>query len=177
MKTTGVGGPRGYDGGKKITGRKRHLLVDTQGLVLRAVVHTADIPDRAGVPLVLAYANEEFPRMELVWVDQGYTGRGKTWIQEHLSWQVEVVPLPPRQLWRVDTEGMIAKVLERKGFTPLPHRWIVERTLSWLSQNRRLSKDYERQCATSEAWITVAMIRLMVRRLAQSPSQARQQVA
>ena len=84
---------------------------------------------------------------------------------------------PPRRLWRVDAEGMIAKVLERKGFTPLPHRWIVERTLSWLSQNRRLSKDYERKCATSEAWITVAMIRLMVRRLAQSPSQARQQVA
>jgi len=177
VKTTSVGGPRGYDGGKKITGRKRHLLVDTQGLILRAVVHTADIPDRAGVPLVLRGAKEEFPRIEHVWVDQGYTGSGKAWIEEHLGWQVEVVALPPRRKWMVDAQGMIEKVVVRTGFTPLPHRWIVERTHSWLGQNRRLSKDFERQCATSEAWIAVAMIRLMVRRLAPSEHPMHHQAA
>ena len=89
VKTTGVGGVRGFDGAKKVSGRKRHLLVETQGLVLRATVHTAALQDRAAVPLVLAGAREAFPRIEHVWVDQGYTGRGREWIEEQLGWTVD----------------------------------------------------------------------------------------
>jgi putative transposase len=96
VKTTSVGGIRGYDGAKKLSGRKRHLLVDTLGMVLKARVHSADLQDRAAVPLVLEGTAEEFPRLEHLWVDQGYTGTGKGWIEEHLGWSVEVVKHPPK---------------------------------------------------------------------------------
>jgi putative transposase len=85
VKTTTVGGVHGYDGAKKVSGRKRHLLVETQGLVLRAKVHTAALQDRAAVPLLLEGAAEQFPRVELVWVDQGYTGTGRAWIEHELG--------------------------------------------------------------------------------------------
>ena len=114
VRTTGVGGVRGYDGAKRVDGRKRHILVDSQGLILRVKVHTADIQDRAGVPLLLDGAADHFPRIEHLWVDQGYTGSGKSWIEEHLGWRVEVVRHPPhprgewvphgdRQDWRTVT--------------------------------------------------------------------------
>ena len=170
VKTTGIGGPRGYDGGKKISGRKRHILVDTQGLLLRAKVHTADVQDRAGVPLVLTHANEDYADITHIWVDQGYTGTGKAWIEEHLGWRVQVVKREARRQWTVHPDGSLEKVAVPRGFAVLPKRWIVERTLSWLGQNRRLSKDYERNCATSEAWMLIAMIRLMVRRLTKEPA-------
>jgi putative transposase len=91
VKTTERGGPHGYDGGKKINGRKRHLLVDTMGLLLKVVVHGANLQDRESVNLLLEPAKGQFPRMEKVWVDQGYTGKGKTWIETHMDWTVEVV--------------------------------------------------------------------------------------
>src|SRR5262249_42013569 len=94
VKTSAVGGVRGYDGAKKINGRKRHLIVDTLGLVLKAVVHPADIQDRAAVPLLLDGIGAKLPRLEHVWVDQGYTGSGKRWIEEQLGWSVEVVQHP-----------------------------------------------------------------------------------
>jgi transposase len=94
VKTTSVGGIRGYEGGKKISGRKRHLLVDTLGLVVRAKVHAADLQDRAAVPVLLEGAAADVPRMTLVWVDRGYTGA--QWIREQLGWQVEIVQHPPR---------------------------------------------------------------------------------
>jgi putative transposase len=169
VKTTGVGGIRGYDGAKKLSGRKRHLLVDTQGLVLRAKVHSAAVQDRAGVPLVLEGIHAEFPRLEHVWVDQGYTGSGKAWIEAQLGWTVEVVghPPKPRGVWAPIGAVIDWEALRPKGFRGvLPRRWVVERTLSWFGQSRRLSKDYERLCATSEALIYATMIRLMLRRLA-----------
>jgi len=89
-------GLRGYDGAKKLSGRKRHLLVDTLGMVLKAKVHTADLQDRAAVSLVLEGAAQEFPGLKHLWVDQGYTGTGKAWIEEHLGWSVEVVKHPPK---------------------------------------------------------------------------------
>jgi putative transposase len=95
VRTTGVGGARGYDGAKRVNGRKRHILVATGGLVVRAKVHTADIEDRAAVPLLLEGADEQFPRVEHLWVDQGYTGSGKSRIEDHLGWRVEVVRHPP----------------------------------------------------------------------------------
>jgi putative transposase len=168
VKTTGVGGVRGYDGAKKLSGRKRHLLVDTQGLVLRVKVHTAAVQDRAGVPLLLEGAAEEFPRMQHVWVDQGYTGTGRTWIEEQLNWTVEVVQHPPkpRGVWAPEGAVIDWEALRPKGFRGvLPRRWVVERTFSWLGQSRRLSKDYERLCETSEALIHLTMTRLMVHRL------------
>jgi putative transposase len=176
VKTTGVGGVRGYDGAKKLSGRKRHLLVETQGLVLRAKVHNAALQDRAALPLLLVGAPEQFPRLGHVWVDQGYTGSGKAWIERELGWTVEVVqhPRKPRGEWVPLGTASDPRPFEwrrlpahRTGFRGvLPRRWVVERTFGWISQCRRLAKDYERLCATSEALVYAAMTRIMVRRLA-----------
>ena len=176
VKTTGVGGVRGYDGAKKLSGRKRHLLVDTQGLVLRAVVHTAALQDRAAVPLLLAGAPARFPRLGHLWVDQGYTGSGREWIEQELGWTVEVVQHPPkpRGEWVPLGTGEDPRPFEWRRLPPertgfrgvLPRRWVVERTFSWLGQSRRLSKDYERLCETAETLIYATMTRLMARRLA-----------
>jgi len=180
VRTTGVGGVRGYDGAKRVNGRKRHILVDSLGLVLRAKVHTADIQDRAGVPLLLAGVTDRYPRIEYLWVDQGYTGSGKSWIEEHLGWRVEVVRHPPqprgewvphgdRQDWRTMWFSYERLPPAPKVFRGvLPRRWVVERTFAWLCQSRRFSRDYERLCTTSEALIYAAMGRLMLRRLART---------
>src|SRR5262245_46253824 len=175
VKTTGVGGPRGFDRGKQVKGRKRHRVVDPEGLVLRAVVHPADIRDRDGVKLVLhAPIRRDFPRLRHVWLESAATGKGKgnDGIEQTLGWTVQIVAHRPRpaKVWvpkdlppeQIDW----SKYLPPPGFRVLPRRWVVERTFAWQSQQRRLSKDYERLCATSEAWISLTMIRLMVRRLA-----------
>lgn len=180
VKTTSVGGVRGYDGAKKLNGRKRHLLVDTLGMVLSAKVHAADLQDRAAVSLVLEKADQAFPRLKQLWVDQGYTGTGKAWIEEHLGWTVEVVKHPPkaRGVWqpRGDLNDLSTVWFEwvrlppaPKTFRgPLPRRWVVERTISWISQSRRMSKDYERLCETGQAMIYALMSRLMLKRLARA---------
>lgn len=171
VKTTGVGGIRGYDGGKKLSGRKRHLVVEIQGLVLRVKVHSANIQDRAAVPLVLQDIKKEFPRLQHTWVDRGYTGTGKAWITEQLGWTVEVVSHPPkpRGVWAPIGAVIDWDSLRPKGFRGvLPRRWVVERTLSWIAQSRRLSKDYEKLGETSENLIYIVMTRLMARRLAHS---------
>lgn len=172
VKTTSVGGPRGFDGGKKLSGRKRHVLVDTLGLVLRAVVHPADVQDRAAVPWVLDDVATEFPRVCHVWVDQGYTGTGRAWIERELGWTVDVVSHPRRARhfwWRVGEPipPEVRAAAWPTGFRGvLPRRWVVERTFGWFGHARRLSKDYERLCETSEALIFATMSRLMLRRLA-----------
>ncbi len=186
VKTTGVGGEqRGYDGGKKVKGRKRHLLVDTQGLVLKARVHSAKVQDREGIKLLLGTtAWDRLPRrLSHLWMDAGYTGQGKgaDWVQRALGWTTEIVRHPPKpapdevmRRWVKEwaKEGVAIdpkKLLPAEGPRPfLPRRWVVERTFSWLGQNRRMSKDYERLPETGEAFIYVAMSRLMVRRLARS---------
>ena len=168
VKTTGVGGnERGYDPGKKVKGRKRHLLVDTQGLILRAKVHAADVFDRDGIKGLLAGRAEElFPRLSHLWLDAGYNGKekGKDWAQKALGLTAETVRPPSRWAWV--PEGQ--EPPPRPAFTVLPRRWVVERTFSWLSQNRRMSKDYERLPESGEAFIYVAMSRLMARRLART---------
>jgi putative transposase len=186
VKTTGVGGKeRGYDGGKKVKGRKRHLLVDTQGLVLEARVHGAQIQDREGIKLLLDIAvRDRLPeRLSHLWMDAGYTGedKGADWVQKVLGWTAEIVRHPkkmaPEEVMRAwvrefDKAGVPIdpkKLVQEKGPRPfLPKRWIVERTLAWLGQNRRMSKDYERLPESGEAFIYVAMSRLMVKRLARS---------
>jgi putative transposase len=149
-KTTEVGGEHGYDAGKKINGRKRHLLVDTMGLVLMVVVHTANIQDRDGARLLLAKAKGLFPRLHRIWADGGYAGKLIGWLQQTCGWVLEIIK-------RSDAV---------KGFKLLPRRWVVERTFGWLGRYRRLSKDYERLPESSEAMVYWAMTRLMVRRLA-----------
>src|SRR5215213_8578833 len=173
VKTSGVGGEhRGYDGGKKVRGRKRQLLVDTEGLVLKAKIHSAKVPDQDGIKLLLKAARERLPRLSYLWVDAGYRGRGKEWAEKALGLSVEVVHRTPKptsektaRIWAEEwsKEGRKIdwqKLLPRRGFEVLPRRWVVERTFSWLSQNRRMSKDYERLCATGEAFVYAAMTRL-----------------
>jgi len=132
-----------------VKGRKRHLVVDTLGLVLAVVVHAANVQDRDGAKLVLQKLVGRFPRLTLIWADGGYTGQLIDWTTKLANWTLEIVK-------RSD---------DRHSFQVLPKRWIVERTLGWLGRYRRLSKDYEELTASSEAMVHIAMIRLMLRRL------------
>jgi putative transposase len=160
VKMTDQRGERGYDAGKQITGRKRHLLVDTLGLILVVVVLAAQIQDRDGAIMVLLRAKRRFGRLRLVWADGGYRGRLVRWTAVTCGWVLQIVK-------RNDAQ---------RGFVVLPKRWIVERTFGWLNKWRRLSKDYEVLPQTSEALIQVAMITLMVQRLAR-PRRAVHQAA
>lgn len=154
VKTTDRGGAeRGYDAGKKTFGRKRHLLVDTLGLVLLTVVHAAGIQDRDGARLVLAPLAHSFTRLRKIWADGGYAGALVEWVRNL------------RTRHRIDLE-IVKRTDDLKGFVVLPKRWIVERTFAWLSFHRRLSKDYEYLPETSESFIHISMIRLMLARLA-----------
>jgi putative transposase len=178
-KTTGVGGEeRGYDGGKKIKGRKRHLLVDTEGFVLKAKVHSAKVLDQEGIKPLLERAGEQFLRLKHLWLDAGYRGENKGWVEKTLGWTVELVERPRKpateevlKLWAKEwsKEGGVPnweELLPPRGFQVLPRRWVVERSFAWICHNRRMAKDYERLCATSEAFVYAATTRLMVRRLA-----------
>lgn len=151
-------------------GRKRHLLVDTEGLVLRVVVHAADIQDRDGGRLVLDALPAQFPRLRHLWVDAGYRGRFVGWVETVLCWSVEVV-----QHWWTGSRGIWVLAGQEppevpRGFQVLPRRWVVERTFAWLGKWRRLSKEYEALPATSEALIYAAMSWHMLRRLAHRPA-------
>jgi putative transposase len=161
VKTTHAGGPRGYDGGKKIKGRKRHLLVDTLGLVLKAFVHEADVRDPDAAPALMAWASLHLPTVRHLWVDMIYRGWFVEWVKDQLQRTVEVVKRPSR--WRWYPPGV--EPVPLPAFTVLPRRWVVERTFGWLGLNRRLSKDYEGVPETGEAWIYLGMSRLMLRRL------------
>ncbi len=152
VKTTAMAGIRGYDGGKQIKGRKRHLLVDTLGLVLAVVVTAASVQDRDGAKLLFQRLGGACKKLRLVWVDGGYRGQLRDWVVAHCHFRLQLV-------LRAD---------DQKGFLVLPRRWVVERTFAWLNHHRRLSKDYEVLTASSEAMIYIAMIRLMVRRLARA---------
>jgi putative transposase len=145
----GKGGPRGYDAGKKINGRKRHIVVDTLGLLLAVVVHEASIQDRDGAKLVLERFRSWFTRLRPVWADGGYAGKLVGWTRTHLR----------------RTLGIVKRSDGAKGFEVLPRRWVVERTFGWLGRHRRLARDYEMRTDHSEAMIHIAMITLMAKRL------------
>ena len=140
-------GRRGYDAGKKIKGRKRHIAVDTQGNLLTTVVHSAGIQDRVGARAVLTRLFGRFDTIAKVFVDGGYTGTLIDWAKQMFDYDVEVV-----------------KRNELHRFKVLPKRWIVERTLAWLNWSRRLSKDYELLHTTSEAMVWIAFAHLLLRR-------------
>ena len=151
VKTTAVPGVRGYDVGKKIKGRKRHIVVDTIGNLLEVVVHTADIQDRDGAKLGLEKLSQQTrASLEKLWADGGYQGKLIDWVKDNLDITLEIVSRDP---------GV-------KGFQLLPRRWVVERTFSWFDRYRRLSKDYERSTESSEAMVYIASIHTMLKRLA-----------
>ena len=149
VKTTSVPGIRGFDAGKRVNGRKRHILVDTLGLLMAVTVTPASVQDPAGARLLLTRLSGACKKLRLVWVDGGYRGKLLDWVAERYPFRLRTVLRPK----------------EQKGFAVLHRRWVVERTFAWLCNHRRLSKDYEAQTSTSEAMIYIAMIRIMVRRL------------
>ena len=144
-KTTEQGGKRGYDAGKKINGRKRHIVVDCIGFILSVHVHPANIQDRDGAKDTLLKLKNIFPLLELIWADGGYRGALIKWVEEQL--QVKLV--------------IVKRNDDVKGFEILPWRWVVERTFAWINRNRRMSKDYERFPETTESWIYLSMLKLM----------------
>lgn len=150
VKTARGGAERGYDAGKKVGGRKRHIVVDTLGNLLEVVVHAADIQDRDGAMFVLyKLAPAVKSHLRKLWADGGYAGKLIDWVREHLDAVLEIVERDPAQ----------------KGFKVLPRRWVVERTFAWFGRYRRLSKDYEHDPSSSETVIYLASIRTMLRRL------------
>ena len=151
VKTTDAGGVSGYDAGKRIKGRKRHIIVDTLGLMVGLVVHGAGVHDRDGAPFVLSAIRRRWPWLRHVFADGGYAGRKLLKAMRTTGdWRIEIIK-------RTD---------KTDGFEVLPRRWVVERTFAWLGRCSRLAKDWERSIASSEAWTTVAHIRMLTRRLA-----------
>jgi len=155
VKTTQVGGQRGYDMAKRIKGRKRHLLVDTLGLLICIIVHRADIDERQGAKYLfnrLASRIVDFSHLKVFYADQGYSGENmKQWVKntfKAFNWTLEIV-----------------KKIHKKTFQALPKRWIVERTFAWLNLYRRHSKDYEYNTKSSEAMIQITMIQIMLKKL------------
>lgn len=151
VKTTEAGGPRGYDAGKKINGRKRHILTDTAGHLVGLIVHMASIQDRDGAVSVLASIRQLYPWLRHVFADGGYAGdKLRNALAGHGDWTIEIVK-------RSDTA---------EGFEVIPKRWVVDRTLAWLGRCRRLAKDFEACIESAAAWVLLAHIRLLTRRLA-----------
>jgi putative transposase len=149
VKTTEAGGPKGFDAGKKVKGRKRHLVVDTLGLVIALVVQPADVQDYDGAHEAVARAKARFPRLKKLWADSRYA--------------CNYLPIRILAAFWVIVE--IVRRAAGPGFKPVHKRWIVERTFGWLGRSRRLSKDYEQNPRVSEAMIKLSMIRLMLQRL------------
>ena len=151
VKTTESGGPRGYDAGKKVKGRKRHIITDTDGNLLAARVHTADVQDRDGAAGVIGDAKDSFPTLTLLYADGGYAGN-------------------KLEMEMLKTDGPDIEIVRRadgeKGFVVIARRWVVERTLAWIGRCRRLAKDWETSIASAEAWTLIASIRRLSRRVA-----------
>ncbi len=144
-------------GEKKLCGRKRHILVDTEGNLLTVVVHRADIQERDGAYFVLDDIDRAFPQIATIWADQAYTGDLVADVRHEYGITLEIVK----------------KLADQEGFVVLPRRWVVERTFAWLCRYRRLSKDYEHRTEYSEAWVYIASIARMLRTLHPNKSEAR----
>jgi putative transposase len=151
VRTTEVGGEHGFDGGKKVNGRKRHILVDTMGNLLKVLAHAANIGERAGAKKLLWQAPDWlWQRLEKILADEGYAGdEFEAWVKQTFDVDLDIAKRP----------------LDQKGFVPLPIRWVVERTLAWLGRSRRLSKDYEKLTENSEGMVYLASIQRLLNRL------------
>ena len=153
VKTTEAGGPRGYDAGKKVKGRKRHIVTDTGGLLVGAAVHPADVQDRDGAVLVVQDLYDLFPWLRHLFADSAYAGgKLRRALARFGQWTIEI----------------IKRTAAARGFEALPRRWVVERTLAWLNRNRCLAKDCEATIQSAETWLWIASVKLMVRRLARA---------
>ena len=153
VKTTESGGPRGFDAGKKIKGRKRHIVTDTEGHLVGLQVHAADIQDRDGAVSVVASIRSLYPWLRHLFADGGYAGdKLKDALTRFGKWTIEI----------------IKRSEHSAGFEVLPRRWVVERTFAWLGRCRRLAKDFEASIASAVAWVLIAHIRRLVRRLARA---------
>jgi transposase len=153
VKTCEAGGPRGFDAGKKVKGRKRHIATDTEGHLLGVQVHAADIQDRDGAVGVIASLRRLYPWLRHLFADGGYAGEKLTAALQPLgTWTIEIVK-------RSDAA---------RGFVLLPRRWVVERTFAWLNRNRRLAKDFEAHITTAATWVMIASVKLIMRRLART---------
>jgi transposase len=151
VKTTESGGPRGFDAGKKVKGRKRHIVTDTQGNLLCAIVHAANIQDRDGAPAVVSLACAIYPTIAHLFADGGYAGEKlESALQKLEGPAIEIVKRPD----------------SATGFVVVARRWVVERTLAWLNRSRRLAKDWEASIASAQAWLLIASTRLLARRIA-----------
>lgn len=150
VRTTESGGERGYDAGKKVNGRKRHIIVDTLGLIMAVVIHTADVQDQVGAKWVMAELGDRFRRLLVIFADSAYARCGlPEWVSTVFGWLLQPVLRP----------------VGVKGFVILPKRWIVERTFAWINKFRRHSKDYERNTDSSKAMIHIAMTIRMIKLL------------
>ncbi|MGH6915753.1 MAG: IS5 family transposase [Geminicoccales bacterium] len=150
VKTTEAGGPRGFDAGKKINGRKRHLVTDTLGLPLALAVHAADVQDRDGLALACVRVRRRFPWLAHLFADGGYQGAVAASAAARERLRLEIVKRPA----------------DLRGFEVLPRRWVIERSFAWLGRNRRLTRDFERLIEVSTAMVVLAIIQLLIRRLA-----------
>ena len=151
VKTTESGGPRGFDAGKKIKGRKRHIVTDTQGNLLSAIVHPANVQDRDGAPAVVTLACASYPTIAHLFADGGYAG-------EKLENALRKIDGPTIEIVKPPDDA--------KGLVIVARRWVVERTLAWLNRCRRLAKDWEASVTSAEAWLLIASTRQLVRRIA-----------
>jgi transposase len=154
-------GRRGYDAGKKVNGTKRHIAVDAAGLLLTVLVTAASVQDRDAARPLLWNLRRAFPSIKLAWADGGYAGQLVTWAKDHLRLRLEIVKRPA----------------DLHTFQVLPRRWVVERTLAWITRHRRTVRDYERLPAHHETYVYWAMIMIMTRRLARQPTAAKPQAA
>lgn len=151
VKTTESGGIRGFDAGKKIKGRKRHIITDTEGLLVYAIVHAADVQDRDGAPDLLNAIRHRFPWLRHVFADGGYAGEKlRAALAKIGKWTMQI----------------IKRSYAAKGFEILPRRWVVERTFAWLNRNRRLAKDFEKTIESATAWLFMASVQMIARRIA-----------
>ena len=154
VKTTESGGPRGYDAGKKVKGRKRHIVTDTTGLLVGAAVHGADVQDRNGAVIVIDAIRATFPWLRHLFADAADAGAKLHNALPNLGqWTIEIVKRPT----------------QATGFAVLPRRWVVARTLAWLNRNRRLAKDFEASLASAQAWLLIASLQLLIPRVARVP--------
>jgi putative transposase len=153
VKTTESGGPRGFDAAKRVKGRKRHMVTDTQGFLLALLVHAANIQDNHGAVPLLAALRRSFPKLRYIFADRVYRGpKLRNAIAEFGRWTIEIVT-------RSEQVGT---------FKPEPKRWVIERTFAWLGRNRRLAKDFETTIASAETWFMIASVQMLTRRLARA---------
>ena len=168
VKTSPQGGPKGFDAATRVQGRKRHLVVDTLGLLLAVLIHPADIQDRDGAPPVVARAVAKYPSLKKLYTDAGYSGRCTNDLRARHGLEVEVVRRPRTAGAWTDAQLALLPTPSRP-FVILPKRWVIERTNSWVERPRRMAKDQDRRIDVAESWVWLTEARLLLRRLAEEP--------